>query len=106
MRNTAKTVATVSLLALSQAYCFIESSYLEGPKEGEPFSNKEHLESLDLDMYKFEIIKTCMNEIDELIGIRFSMLNQYDESSIEKQISSGSIHLSPNVGRVEREENC
>ena len=82
MQITAKTVATMSLLALSKASFFIESCKLEGLKEGEPFSNKEHLESLDLDKYKFGAIKTCVNEIDELIGIRFSMLKQNDERPI------------------------
>ena len=52
MRNTGKTAASaLSLLALSNAYCFIDSPKLEGPQEGEPFSNKEHLELLDLAKY-------------------------------------------------------
>ena len=47
-----KTVASaLSLLGLSNAYCFIESPNLEGPQEGEPFSNKEHLERMDFEKY-------------------------------------------------------
>ena len=77
MRHTAKTAASaLLLLTLSQAYCFIESPKLEGREEGERFSNKEHLERLDHDKYQFEIIKTCVNENDELTGIRFSVLDQ------------------------------